>query len=41
MSAQKTGTPAREKPSASTWSVMVLPVPVAPAIRPCRLASGK
>ena len=32
MSAAKTGTPASEKPSASTWSVTVLPVPVAPVI---------
>ena len=38
MSAQKTGTPAREKPSAMTCSVTVLPVPVAPVIRPWRLA---
>ena len=39
MSAAKTGTPALENPSASTWSVTVLPVPVAPATRPWRLAS--
>ena len=32
-----TGTPMREKPSASTISVTVLPVPVAPATRPWRL----
>ena len=32
-----TGTPRREKPSASTISEMVLPVPVAPATRPWRL----
>ncbi len=37
-SAMKTGTPMREKLSASTWRVTVLPVPVAPAIRPWRLA---
>src|SRR3954462_8020016 len=37
-SARKTGTPLRAKPSARTCSEMVLPVPVAPAIRPCRLA---
>ena len=37
MSAANTGTPAREKPSASTCSVTVLPVPVAPVIRPWRL----
>ena len=37
MSAANTGTPAREKPSASTCSVTVLPVPVAPVTRPCRL----
>ncbi len=40
-SARKTGTPIREKLSASTFRVTVLPVPVAPAIRPCRLAIGK
>ena len=40
MSAAKTGTPAREKPSASTCSVTVLPVPVAPVTSPCRLASA-
>src|SRR3954453_3214230 len=38
MSAQKTGTPAREKPSAMVCRVTVLPVPVAPATSPCRLA---
>ena len=32
-----TGTPRREKPSASTISEIVLPVPVAPATRPWRL----
>ena len=37
MSAAKTGTPAREKPSARTCNVTVLPVPVAPVIRPWRL----
>ena len=40
MSAANTGTPAREKPSASTCSVTVLPVPVAPVTRPCRLPSA-
>ncbi len=40
MSAAKTGTPARAKPSAITCSVTVLPVPVAPVTRPCRLASA-
>jgi hypothetical protein len=35
-----TGTPMREKFSARVCSVMVLPVPVAPVIRPWRLASG-
>ena len=39
MSAANTGTPASEKPSASTCSVTVLPVPVAPVTRPWRLAS--
>ena len=38
MSAAKTGTPAREMASASTCSVLVLPVPVAPATRPCRFS---
>ena len=38
MSAAKTGTPAREKPSASTCRVTVLPVPVAPVTSPWRLA---
>ena len=37
-SAMNTGTPASEKPSASTLRVTVLPVPVAPAMRPWRLA---
>src|SRR5690242_10116478 len=36
-SAAKTGTPAREKPSAITCKVTVFPVPVAPATRPWRL----
>ena len=42
MSATKTGTPAADRPSVSTWSVLVLPVPVAPATRPWRfiIASG-
>ena len=39
-SAMNTGTPMLEKRSASTCSVIVLPVPVAPVIRPCRLASA-
>ena len=41
-SASTTGTPAAESCSAISCSVLVLPVPVAPAIRPCRLsiASG-
>ena len=39
MSAANTGTPAAEKPSASTCSVTVLPVPVAPVTSPWRLAS--
>src|SRR5262245_60840227 len=38
ISAANTGTPAREKPSARTWSVTVLPVPVAPVTRPWRFA---
>ena len=38
MSAMKHGTPAWQKVSAMTWRVTVLPVPVAPAIRPCRFA---
>ena len=38
MSATKTGTPAFESWPARSWSVLVLPVPVAPAIRPCRLS---
>src|SRR4029078_1845994 len=39
ISAANTGTPAREKPSARTWSVTVFPVPVAPVTRPCRFAN--
>lgn len=38
ISAANTGTPIRLKASAITWSVTVLPVPVAPATRPWRLA---
>ena len=37
-SAMNTGTPMREKFSARVCSVTVLPVPVAPVIRPWRLA---
>ncbi|MEZ5137699.1 MAG: hypothetical protein R2711_02640 [Acidimicrobiales bacterium] len=37
MSAVNTGTPWAESCSASSWSVTVLPVPVAPAMRPWRL----
>ena len=37
LSAQKTGTPAREKPSARTCSVTVLPVPVGPMSSMCGL----
>src|SRR6478609_1480681 len=40
ISAANTGTPARAKPSAMTCSETVLPVPVAPVTRPCRLASA-
>lgn len=36
MSATNTGTPAADSPSASTCSVLVLPVPVAPATSPWR-----
>jgi len=36
MSAANTGTPASESCSAMPWSPLVLPVPVAPAINPCR-----
>src|SRR5205085_2254078 len=39
MSARKTGTPICENFSAIACSVTVLPVPVAPVISPCRLAS--
>ena len=39
MSAAKTGTPWLENPSARICKVTVLPVPVAPVIRPCRFAS--
>ena len=38
MSAAKTGTPAALSCSASSWRVLVLPVPVAPATSPCRLS---
>jgi hypothetical protein len=38
ISAANTGTPMRLKASAITWSVTVLPVPVAPATKPWRLA---
>ncbi len=38
MSATKTGTPAFDSWPASSWRVLVLPVPVAPAIRPWRLS---
>lgn len=37
-SARKTGTPQSLKDSASTFKVTVFPVPVAPAIIPCRFA---
>ncbi len=36
MSARKTGTPWATSCSAISCSVLVLPVPVAPATRPCR-----
>ena len=39
-SAMNTGTPMREKLSASFCSVTVLPVPVAPVMQPCRFASA-
>ena len=41
-SATRTGTPASDSCSASSWRVFVLPVPVAPVTSPCRLviASG-
>ena len=38
MSATKTGTPAFDSWPASSWSVLVLPVPVAPAISPWRFS---
>ena len=38
MSAAKTGTPAALSCSAISCRVLVLPVPVAPATRPCRLS---
>ena len=37
-SARNTGTPAADSCSAISCSVLVLPVPVAPATRPCRLS---
>ena len=37
-SARNTGTPIAEKVSAITFSVTVFPVPVAPAMSPCRFA---
>ena len=37
-SAMNTGTPMSEKDSAMTFIVIVLPVPVAPAMRPCLFA---
>jgi hypothetical protein len=42
MSAAKTGIPAADGCSASSWRVFGLPVPVAPATSPCRfsIASG-
>src|SRR5512143_239602 len=42
-SARNTGTPAFESCSASSWSDLVLPVPVAPAMSPCRciIARGR
>ena len=38
MSATKTGTPAFDSWPARSWSVLVLPVPVAPAMRPWRFS---
>ena len=38
MSAMKQGTPAWQKVSAMTCRVTVFPVPVAPAMSPCRFA---
>ena len=40
-SANSTGTPASDSWPASPCSVFVLPVPVAPATRPCRLSVAK
>lgn len=42
MSATKQGTPASDSRPARPWTVLVLPVPVAPATSPCRftMASG-
>ena len=40
MSARNTGTPWPESCSAMSCSVLVLPVPVAPATRPCRLSTA-
>src|ERR1700754_294710 len=40
MSARNTGTPAADSCSARPCSVLVLPVPVAPATSPCRLTIG-
>src|SRR5262245_39583728 len=40
MSAAKTETPARERPSANTCNVTVFPVPVAPVISPWRFANS-
>ena len=37
-SAKNTGTPASENASARTFKVIVFPLPVAPAIRPCLFA---
>ena len=39
ISAKNTGTPKSENDSAKVFKVIVLPVPVAPAIKPCLLAS--
>ena len=36
MSATKTGTPCAESCSVMSWRVLVFPVPVAPATKPCR-----
>ena len=38
MSATNTGTPASDSWPASSWSVLVLPVPVAPAMSPWRFS---